>query len=180
MLRREGWAVNHKSVYRLYSEQSLQMRQKVPKRRVQVKLRENKPLISAKNDCWSMDFVSDNLFCGKKLRVLTIIDNFTRESSAIEVEHSLKGLDVVRVLEHAVKRHGKPKAIKVDNGPEFIAKELDLWAYRNQIILDFSKPGKPTDNAFIESFNGRFRQECLNQHWFLTLEDAREKIYDCG
>lgn len=177
LLQREGWTVNHKRVYRLYSEQNLQMRNKIPKRRVQIKLRKDKPVIAAKNDCWSMDFVSDSLFSGKKIRVLTIVDNFTRESPAIELDHCLKGSDVVRTLEQAVKRHGKPKVIKVDNGPEFISKELDLWAYSNQVTLDFSRPGKPTDNAFIESFNSRFRQECLNQHWFLNLEDAKDKIY---
>lgn len=115
---------------------------------------------------------------GSRIRILTIVDNFTRESPHIVVGKRLKGHDVVSALEEAVKRHGKPQRIKVDNGPEFISKDLDLWAYCNQVELDFSRPGKPTDNAFIESFNSRFRQECLSSHWFLSLDDAKCKIYD--
>jgi putative transposase len=123
-----------------------------------------------------MDFVADELFDGSRIRILTIVDNFTRESPSIMVGKGLKGHDVVKTLEEAVKRHGKPQVVKVDNGPEFISKDLDLWAYCNGVKLDFSRPGKPTDNAFIESFNSRFRQECLNEHWFLSLEDAKDKI----
>jgi putative transposase len=134
-------------------------------------------LASCKNEYWSMDFVADGLFDGSRIRILTIVDNFTRESPYIMVGKGLKGHDVVKALEEAVKRHGKPQTIKVDNGPEFISKNLDLWAYCNGVRLDFSRPGKPTDNAFIESFNSRFRQECLNEHWFLSLEDAKDKIW---
>lgn len=123
-----------------------------------------------------MDFVSDQLFNGQKLRCLTIVDIHTRVSPAIGVGFRYMACQVVDTLELAVKRYGKPGCTRVDNGPDFISKELDLWAYANGVELDFSWPGKPTDNAYIESFNSRFRQECLNQHWFLSLEDAQEKI----
>jgi putative transposase len=114
------------------------------------------------NDSWSMDFVSDQLVGGQRFRLLTLVDNHSRESLAIEVGQRLTGDDVVRVLEGVVSQRGKPQTIRVDNGPEFISRSLDLWAYFNGVKLDFSRPGKPTDNAFIESFNGRLRDECLN------------------
>jgi putative transposase len=113
---------------------------------------------------------------GKKLRVLTVIDAFSRFSPVIDPRYVYRGEDVVRTLEETCKRVGYPKTIRVDQGSEFISRDLDLWAYQNDVTLDFSRPGKPTDNAFIESFNGKFRAECLNAHWFLTLEDAREKM----
>ena len=118
----------------------------------------------------------DQLFNGQRFRLLTLVDNFTRESLAILAGQRLTGDDVVQVLEGVTKHHGKPETIRVDNGPEFISKSLDLWAYWNGVKLDFSRPGKPTDNAFIESFNGKFREECLNQNWFLSLEDAQERV----
>ena len=120
--------------------------------------------------------MSDELYDGRRFRLLTIVDNHTRESLAIHVGQRIRGLDVAEVLEELVSDHGCPEAIQVDNGPEFISKELDLWAYCSQVKLDFSRPGTPTDNALIESFNARFRQECLNEHWFLSLDDAQEKI----
>ncbi len=123
-----------------------------------------------------MDFVSDQLYDGRRIRVLTLVDNHTRESLALHVGQRVRGMDVVRVLEQVVDDHGYPGSIRVDNGPEFISKDLGIWAYWNRVKLDFSRPGKPTDNAFIESFNARFRLECLNQHWFVTLDDALEKI----
>ena len=124
-----------------------------------------------------MDFVADQLFDGRKIRALTVVDNFSRQCVAIHVGQSLKGTDVVAVMDRLrVENTGVPKRIQVDNGSEFISKALDLWAYEHGVTLDFSRPGKPTDNAFIESFNGSFRDECLNAHWFLSLEDAREKI----
>jgi putative transposase len=124
-----------------------------------------------------MDFVMDALFDGRRFRALTLVDNFSRECLEIEVGTSLKGEDVVRVMERMKLLRGTlPQRIKVDNGSEFISKALDKWAYENNVALDFSRPGKPTDNAFIESFNGSFRDECLNVDWFLSLEDAREKI----
>ncbi len=176
MLRREGFVINHKRTYRLYCKTGLQLRNKTPKRRVKAKVRENQVIATNKNDCWSMDFMSDNLFTGERIRVLTVIDNFTKVSPVIDVKSSYKGIDVVNSLKKATAIYGLPKVIKVDNGPEFICKELDLWAYSNKVELDYSRPGKPTDNAFIESFNGKVRSECLNQHWFLNLQDAKAKL----
>ena len=123
-----------------------------------------------------MDFVADNLFDGRKIRMLTVVDCFTRESLAIHVGQSLKGEDVVQVLSQICGERDLPMTIKTDNGSEFIGKALDKWAYERGIEQDFSRSGKPTDNAMIESFNGRLRQECLNQHWFMSLEDAKSKI----
>jgi putative transposase len=176
LLQREGWEVNHKRVHRLYREEGLQVRLKPPKRRVSAKLRDDRSESYRFNQCWSMDFMVDQLFDGRRLRVLTIVDNFSRVSPFIGVGTTYKGYDVVLALNQAVKRYGVPERIMVDNGSEFVSREVDLWAYANRVTLDFSRPGKPTDNAYIESFNGRFRQECLNEHWFLTLEDARQKI----
>jgi putative transposase len=176
LLKREGWVVNHKRVYRLYCEEGLQMRHKSPKRRVSAKLRNDRTDATQPNECWSMDFMSDELFNGRRIRVLTIVDNFSRVSPFIGVGYSYKGYDVVTSLETAARRYGIPSRIRVDNGPEFVSKELDLWAYANGVVLDFSRPGKPTDNAFIESFNSNFRKECLNQHWFLSIEDAENKV----
>jgi putative transposase len=124
-----------------------------------------------------MDFVVDQLFNGRRLRSLTVVHNFSRECLAITVDHSLKGDDVVDTMKMIYeKTRRKPCRIKVDNGSEFISKSLDKWAYENKVILDFSRPGKPTDNAFIESFNSSFCDECLNAHWFLSLLDTRSKI----
>jgi len=177
LLKREGWQINHKRVYRLYKEEGLSLRFKRPKRRVSAAHRKHSPAAVNINDCWSMDFVADQLFNGRRLRSLTIVDNFSRECLAITVGHSLKGEDVVATMDTIYQNFGrKPRRIKVDNGSEFISKSLDKWAYENQVTLDFSRPGKPTDNAYIESFNGSFRDECLNAHWFLSLSDAREKI----
>jgi len=175
LLRREGWTINHKRTRRLYRQEGLQLRRKTPKRKVSAKRRENRVVAAAANDCWSMDFLSDQLFDGRKIRVLTIVDNFTRVSPAIDVRLSYRGADVVTTLERIASAYGRPKRIRVDNGPEFISKELDLWAWLHSVELDFSRPGNPTDNAFAESFNGRFREECLNAYWFLSLDDARLK-----
>ncbi len=120
--------------------------------------------------------MADQLFDGRRIRLLTLVDNFSRESLAIRVGQRFTGDDVVRVLEELKARRGVPASIRVDNGPEFISKSLDWWSYFNGVKLDFSRPGKPTDNAYIESFNGKFRQECLDQHWFLSLEDAQERV----
>jgi putative transposase len=176
MLRREGWQDNVKRVYRLYQEQGLSLRMKRPKRNKSARLRQPKQLVTAMNQIWSMDFVADALFDGRKLRALTVVDNYTRESLAIDVGQSLKGEDVVATLTRITSTRGLPATIKVDNGSEFISKAMDKWAYERGVELDFSRPGKPIDNAKIESFNGRLRQECLNMHWFLSLDDARSKI----
>ena len=176
LLRREGWRVNHKRVYRLYCEEGLQMRRKKPKRKVSAKLRHDRAPITKTNDAWAMDFVSDQLYNGQRLRCLTIVDAFSKLSPVIGVGFQYKAADVVETLERAAGEYGYPVTIRVDNGPEFISKELDLWAFMHGVTLDFSRRGKPTDNAFIESFNSRFRQECLNASWFLNLNDAKIKI----
>lgn len=176
LLRREGWKVNRKLVYRLYREEGLQMRRKRPRRNRSCQVRVERPMATRVNEIWSMDFMADQLFSGRRFRLLTLVDHFTRESLAIRVGQRLTGDHVVEILEQVTNERGHPKSIRVDNGPEFISKSLDWWAYFNGVQLDFSRPGKPTDNAYIESFNGRFRQECLNQHWFLSLEDAQERV----
>jgi putative transposase len=176
LLRREGWQVNHKRVYRLYREEGLNIRSKRPRRRISAAHRAYRGAPTALNDSWSMDFVSDSLFDGRRFRSLTIVDNFSRECLGIGVGQGIKGKDVVRIINDLKYTRGLPGRIFVDNGPEFVSRELDHWAYENKVILDFSRPGKPQDNAMVESFNGSFRDECLNVNWFLSLQDAREKI----
>ena len=176
LLRREGYRDNVKRIYRLYREQGLSLRLKRPKRNKAAQWRQPKQLCSRPNELWSMDFVADALFDGRKLRMLTVVDCYTRECLAIDVGQSLKGKDVVNSLNRICAERGSPKTIKTDNDSEFISKAMDRWAYERQVELDFSRPGKPTDNARVESFNGRLRQECLNTHWFLSLDDAKAKI----
>jgi putative transposase len=176
LMRREGWLINHKKTHRIYVEEGLNLRRKRPRRRVAAAHRVEKPQASSLNEAWSMDFVSDELFNGHRIRSLNVVDNFSRESLAITVDHRLNGHDVVATMNYLKMSNGLPKRIQVDNGSEFISKALDKWAYENHVTLDFSRPGTPTDNPFIESFNGSFRDECLNVHWFLSLEDARDKI----
>jgi len=172
LLRREGWLVNHKRIYRLYREEGLGIRVKRRKKLASAP-RVLPPQPTRPLERWSLDFLSDSLVDGRRFRVLTIVDNVSRVSPAIEVGSSVTGERVVGVLERLKRMVGRPERIAVDNGPEFISKALDAWAYRNGVQLEFSRPGKPTDNAFAESFNGRFRDECLNQHWFVSLEEAR-------
>ncbi len=177
LLRREGWKVNHKRIYRLYKAEGLNLRTKRPRRRKAAANRMDRIVLTGPNQSWSMDFVSDSLFDGRKFRALTVVDNHTRECVAIEVAQSLTGDDVVRVLTNIAKeRHQYPLRIQADNGPEFVSLAFDKWAYENGVTLYFSRPGKPTDNPFIESFNGSLRDECLNTNWFMSLEDAQEKI----
>lgn len=176
MLRREGWIINHKKTHRIYCEEGLNLRRKRPRRRVAAMHREARPDASNVNEAWSMDFVADELFNGRRLRALTVVDNFSREALVIEVGNRLGGGDVVDVVSRVSAIRGCPRRIQVDNGSEFISKVLDKWAYDNGVELEFSRPGKPADNPFIESFNGSFRDECLNVNWFLSIEDARQKI----
>ena len=176
LLRREGWRVNHKRVHRLYREDGLGLRLRRPRRHVTAARRERQPGPGAPNQLWSMDFVSDALFDGRRLRALTVVDAFTREALAIDVDQGIRGEQVVEAMKRIAAIRGAPRTIRVDNGPEFISRALDRWAYENGVTLDFSRPGKPTDNAFVESFNGRLRDECLNTHWFLSLADAKAKI----
>jgi putative transposase len=175
LLRREGWRVNHKRVYRLYREEGLGIRAKRRKKRVSAP-RVLPPPAHRPQERWSMDFLTDDLADGRRFRVLTIVDTVSRVSPAIEVGVSLTGERVVAVLERLRGTIGRPERIAIDNGPEFISKALDAWAYRNGVQLEFSRPGKPTDNAFVESFNGRFRDECLNQHWFASVEEVRQTV----
>lgn len=151
------------------------MRKKPPKRRVSAKQREDRVAVTGVNEVWAMDFMADQLFNGQRLRFLTIVDIYSKLSPSIGVGYTYRATEVVETLEGAAAQYGYPKMIRVDNGPEFISRELDLWAWAHGITLDFSRPGKPTDNAYIEAFNSRFRQECLNTHWFLSLNDARIK-----
>jgi putative transposase len=178
LLRREGFAINQKKTRRIYRELGLQLRNKTPKRRVKAKLRDDRRAATRPNETWAMDFVHDQLATGKKIRVLTVVDTFSRYVPVLDPRFSYRGEDVVRTLERVCARTGYPTTIRVDQGSEFISRDLDLWAYTNGVTLDFSRPGKPTDNAFIEEFNGRFRAECLNAHWFMSLADAQEKLED--
>jgi putative transposase len=176
MLRREGTVINHKRTERIYKEEKLCL--KVRKRRKTASLaRIELPKATSPNQRWSMDFVSDCLSNGRKIRILPIIDDYSRMALTIEVDTSINGMRVCRTLYTAAEKEGQlPEVITIDNGPEFIGKALDEWAYKRGIKLNFIRPGKPVENAFIESFIGRLRDECLNQHWFTTLDQAREII----
>jgi putative transposase len=178
LLKREGFKDNFKRVRRIYREEGLNLRLRRPRRNKAAVHRTEQIRLTAANQCWSMDFVSDALFDGRRFRALTVVDNYSRECLEIEVGQSLKAEDVVRVIERIkLTRGAVANRIKVDNGSEFVSKALDKWAVENQVALDFSRPGKPTDNPFIESFNRSFRDECLNVNWFLSIEDAREKTH---
>jgi putative transposase len=174
LLRRAGTVVNKKLVQRLYREEGLAVRRR-KRKRVAIP-RTPRPAPTTANERWSMDFVSDALGDGRTFRALTIVDDFTREVPAIEVDTSLPGERVVRVLEQLALTRGLPTAIVCDNGPEFRGEALDQWADRRGVALQFIHPGKPIQNAFAESFNGRLRDECLNESWFVNLADARETI----
>ena len=174
---REGWQINHKRVFRIYSLLGLQVRRK---KRRQISRASRKPHIlpTKVNDTWSMDFMSDTLFDGRSIRVFNVIDNLSREAVAMTVDFSLPASRVIRSLDEAIEVRGKPQRILMDNGPEFTSNALDAWAYKNGIELHFIAPGKPTENAFAESFNSRVREECLNQHCFFSMAEAREIIAD--
>ncbi len=176
VLRREGWRHGQNKTRRVYRELGLQLGNKTPKRRVKAKLRDDRRPATRSNETSAMDFVHDQLATGRKLRVLTVVDIFSRFSPALAPRFTFRGTDVVEILERVCNEVGFPATIRVDQGTEFVSRELDVWAYQRCVTLDFSRPGKPTDNAFIEAFNGRFREECLNAHWFLTLADAEEKV----
>lgn len=177
LLAREGFVVNHKCVYRLYRAEGLAVRRKKRKRLASLP-RVPLPVVVAPNQQWNMDFVQDSMADGRKFRALNIIDACTRECPAIEVDTSLPGKRVVRTLERLADERGLPKVIVVDNGPEFICKDVDQWAHERGVTLEFIRPGKPIENAFIESFNGKFRDECLDQNWFLSLDQAKSIIED--
>ena len=170
LLRREGWHVNAKRIYRLYREEELIVRTK--QRRKMARWRPVPSGIAARpNQCWSMDFVSDKLADGRSFRILTIVDQFTRECVGLEADRSMTGMKVALALEHARHERGHlPESITVDNGSEFCSRALEAWAMTNDVQLCFIRPGRPVENGFIESFNGRLRDECLNVEWFSSLD----------
>jgi putative transposase len=176
LLNREGWKVGKTLVQRLYQEEGLVLKQRPKRRRRAAERRPERVRTTEVNQAWSVDFVADQLRDGRRFRALTIVDVFTRESLAIQVGQSLKGTDVVEVLNRLRIAGRWPKILFCDNGAEFTSQIMDLWAYQNGVKIDFSRPGKPTDNAFVESFNGTLRAECLDTHWFETLAEAQESI----
>jgi putative transposase len=175
LLRREGRRVNHKRIYRLYRQEGLSVRRRKRKRvaggRGPILLPPTKI-----NQRWSMDFMGDTLATGRTFRLLNIVDDFSRECVVIDSATSIPGARVVRVLDELAEVRGLPEIIVIDNGPEFTSRALDEWAYRRRVRLLFITPGRPIENAYIESFNGKFRDECLNEHWFLSLDEVRATI----
>jgi putative transposase len=176
MLLREGYQVSKKVAYRLYREEGLSLRYKPQRKRRSQITRPARQAIARPNQVWGMDFVADQLSNGQRFRALTTVDLYTRESLAIDVGQRLRAEDVVRVLDQLRRQRGAPGVLYCDNGSEFTSQLVDLWTYHHGVRIDFSRPGKPTDNAFVESFNGTFRDECLNAHWFESLQDARMQI----
>jgi putative transposase len=176
LLQREGWKVNRKRVYRIYVEEKLIVRRRRRRRRICAQARVLLAAPTRANETWTMDFLHDALASGRKFRTLSIEDAYTREMPSIEVDTSLPARRVVRVLERLRLERGLPARIVIDHGTEFTSKALDQWAYEHKVMLHFITPGRPMENGYIESFHGRFREECLNEHWFLTLDDARETI----
>ena len=175
LLRRDGVEVNHKRVYRLYSEAELSVKRRKRRKGVAVP-REPLLLPTRPNEVWSMDFVMDALYHGRRIKILAIVDDCTKESVDLVADFGISGHYVTRILDQAVRFRGCPKAIRTDQGPEFTGKALDQWAYEHSVQLKLIQPGKPTQNAYIESFNGKFRDECLNEHWFHSLAHARAVI----
>jgi putative transposase len=175
MLKREGLVINHKRTERIYREEGLALRRK-RRRKGATGARAIFPLPQRTNERWSMDFVTDSFITGGRFRTLAIVDDYSRECPAIEVDTSLGGRRVVGVLERLSEIRGLPEVITIDNGPEFAGRALDEWAYRRDVKLNFIRPGKPVENAFAESFIGRLRDECLNTNWFFSLKHARDLI----
>lgn len=167
---------NHKRIGRIYREMGFQISKRPRKKRIRMGLRVPLPQPQKPMETWAMDFVHDQLQTGRRFRNLTITDLYTHESPAIEVDVSLTGKRVCAVLDRLKATHGLPQTIIMDNGPEFTSQALDQWAYANGVDLSFIQPGKPNQNAYAESFNARFRDECLNQHWFMSLGEAKGLI----
>lgn len=176
-LRQAGLAVNHKRVERLYQLEKLQVRRR---RRKKIPVAERQPLVrpAGPNQVWSMDFVFDRVASGRTIKCLVIVDDATHEAVAIIPEHSIGGNHLTRILDGICSQRGRPAVIRTDNGPEFVGKAMLNWAYRNGVSLKLIEPGKPNQNAYVESFNGRLRDECLNEHWFTSLQHARVVIED--
>lgn len=175
-LRREGFSVNKKRIRRLYLREGLKLRTKPRKKLVAAAPREKSPTPDAPNRRWSMDFMRDALWNGRPFRTFNVLDDGSREALRIEVDFSLPATRVVRVLDELGEERGLPEEIVLDNGPEFAGKEVDAWAFKNGVKLRFIRPGKPVENCFVESFNGTFRKDCLDAHWFEDLEHARRVI----
>lgn len=176
LLVREGWPVNHKRVYRLYKEEGLVLKRRRPKRRKSAAARVAPAVPTEPNERWAMDFIHDTLAGGRTVRIFSVMDVHTRECLALAPRRSFRGVDVAGILSRLGDERALPKRISVDNGTEFTSKALDHWAYWNHVELDFSRPGKPTDNPHVEAFHGTLRRECLSQHWFLDLEDAKQTL----
>jgi len=176
LLKREGWKVGKYLVERLYREEGLTLHQRRKGRRRVAEHRRERFHPTAPKQVWSMDFVADQLADGKRFGSLTVVDIYTRECLAIESEQRLKGEDVGMVLNRIKIQRGVPRMVYGDNGSEFSSQAIDLWAYQNDVRIAFSRPGKPTDNAYVESFNGTFRAECLDAHWFTSLTETREIV----
>lgn len=175
LLRRDGWLDNHKRIERIYREENLQV-PKRKKRKTAYKRKERPEAPARANERWSMDFVHDATASGRKLRMLNVVDDYTRECLWVETDTSLNGERVKRVLDALVDLRGKPVRVVSDNGPEFSGHVLDRWSYENEVLLDFIEPGKPQQNGYVESFNGKMRDECLNEHWFSDVAEAQEII----
>lgn len=176
-LRQAGQLVNYKRVERLYRLEKLQIRRR---RRKKIPVAERQPLIrpGAANEVWSMDFVFDRVAAGRTIKSLVIVDDATHESVALAVEHSIGGTHLTRILDEVCARRGKPAVIRTVNGPEFVGKAMLNWSFRMGVQLKLIEPGKPNQNAYVESFNGRLRDECLNEHWFTSLAHAKAVIED--
>lgn len=175
MLKAEGLVVNEKKTYRIYREEKLQVRRK-RRKRLLARDRVRMPILEGVNQRWSMDFVSDQLATGRRFRVLNVVDDYSRECIGQIVDTSITGERVSRLLDQVLLDRSRPEAIVTDNGPEFTSKAMHLWSQRSGVTLRFIQPGKPIQNALVESFNGKFRDACLNEHWFLDLADARRTI----
>jgi putative transposase len=176
LLRRDGWKVNAKRIYRLYTEEQLIVRTK-QRRKIARRQRGTMATAAAPNQCWSMDFMSDKLADGRSFRILTVVDQFTRECVCLQADRAMTGMHVAQALESAKLERGKlPASITVDNGSEFCSRTLEAWVIAHGVQLCFIRPGRPVENGFIESFNGRLRDECLNVEWFVSLADARQKL----
>lgn len=175
LMRREGFMDNHKRVHRIYCEANLQIRKRAKKNKIR-HLRLVLPEVTRPNQRWSMDFVHDVLSDGRRFRCFNLVDDFTHECILIKVDRSLRSEKLVAALNVLKLTRPLPEEIVCDNGPELISQNMDIWSYQNNVKLKFIQPGKPTQNAFVESFNGKFRNECLSQHWFLNIEEAQKEI----
>ena len=176
LLKREGWKIGHKRVYRLYDEENLKVRS-VERKKIARRQRVPQPQALRPNSCWSADFVSDKLADGRSIRILTVVDQFTRECIWLEADRSMNGPKVVAALTRAIEERGSaPGSLTLDNGSEFTGRAMEVWAMETGVQLCFIRPGRPVENGFIESFNGRLRDECLNVEWFPSLEEARQRL----